>query len=193
MSCRTLRCATNLCPAGHCAVPLSYVLQDIALCHYPMSCRTLRCATIPCPSTQQPLKLRPGYVEHPDTRHQFLKEKSPQHQMSEITAGSGWQHCFAFCSSDTWYRKFYSQDSCHKVSTDCIPPYGLLNAGHTFGHDTESQSTTQPHPLYALSRTPLTSDVRTRCASGSGRVHLIFCIDLLSVNSRTCGPPLDAV
>ena len=37
---------------------------------------------------------------------------------------------------------------------------------HTFGHDNKRLSTTQPHPQHALSRTPLTSDVRTRCASG---------------------------
>ena len=68
-----------------------------------------------------------------------------------------------------------------------------LTAGHTFGHDSKSHSTTQPHPQHALSRTPLTSDVRTRCASGIGEVHLIFRIDLPSVNGRTCGPPHAAV
>jgi len=34
------------------------------------SCRTLRCATNLCPFNQQSLKLRPGYVKRPDTRHQ---------------------------------------------------------------------------------------------------------------------------
>ena len=65
------------------------------------------------------------------------------------------------------------QDSCYKVSADRIPALCLLTAAHTFGHDSTRQSTTQPHtPKHARSRTPLTSDVRTRCASGIGEGSL---------------------